>query len=56
MDPFDFIPLTFYIEDLNSPNFNEFLKYYDKFQALKVNFINMKTLDDSNSIWILKPG
>ena len=31
MNPFEFIPLTFYIEDINSENYNDFLSYYDKY-------------------------
>lgn len=53
LDPFNFIPLTFHInEGLEDP---EFLEFLDKYNTINEERMRNKNTDLKN-IWIVKPG
>lgn len=49
MEPFDFIPVTYYIENQQTQVIQQILAHYDAIQAAK-------EAKPSHNLWIVKPG
>ena len=48
-DPFEFIPITYYIDKNNTSVVDQILAHYDQIEA-------MKETKPSHNLWIVKPG